>query len=83
MIHPITLLSAGICLWVLYLGARGAQKNQTKSTVAQRLKTVKILIVALLGLMAIRYSMLRAGDKLDRKTHDATLVERVVTFFAK
>ena len=83
MIQLITLLSAGICLWALYVRARGAQKKQTKSTTSQRLKTAKILIAALLGLMAIRYSMLRLGDKLDGKTHDTTLAERVVTFFTK
>jgi hypothetical protein len=83
MIQPITIVSAGICLWVLYLRARSRPQKQTKSSLQQRFKTAKVLIVALLGLMAIVYSMRGLGDKFDGQTHEPTLMERAVAFLTK
>jgi hypothetical protein len=83
MIQPIALAGAGLCLWVLYMRYRSTPKNRLKSTRAQKLKLAKVLIVALLALMAITYSMRRLGDNLDGKVHERTLVERMVTFLTK
>ena len=83
MIQPITLAGAGLCLWVLYVRYRGATKAQRKSTRAQKVKLAKVLIVALLALMAITYSMRRLSDNLDGKVHEPTLAQRVVVFFTK
>jgi len=83
MIQPITLVSGGICLWVLYMRVRNRPQKQTKSSLEQRIKTAKFLIAALLGLMAIVYSMRGLGDQLHGKMHEPTLMERAVAFLTK
>ena len=82
-IQPITILGAVLCLWVLYAKYRSTPKDQRKSTIQQKIKLAKILIGALLALMAITYSMRGLGDSLDGKTHEPTLAERVITYFAR
>jgi hypothetical protein len=83
MIQPITLAGAALCFWVLYQRYRTTPRGQRKSTRQEKLKLAKVLIAGLLALMAITYSMRGLDHRLDGKTRDATLVERVVTFFAK
>jgi len=82
-VQPITLLGAGVCLWVLYQRYRSTSGSQRKSSRQQNIKLAKVLIGALLALMAIVYSMQGLGDKLDGKTHEPTLMERAVTFLNK
>jgi hypothetical protein len=81
--QPITLLGAAICFWVLYSKYRNAPKGQTKSTRRQKIKLAKMLVGALLALMAITYSMRGLGDRLDGKPHEPTIAERVITFLMK
>jgi hypothetical protein len=82
-IQPITLLGAVLCFWVLYAKYRSTPNDQPKSTIRQKIKLAKMLVGALLALMAITYSMRGLGDSLDGKQHEPTLVERVVTYFAR
>ena len=82
-IQPITLLGAVLCFWVLYVKYRSTPKDQQKSSLRQKIKLAKMLIGALLALMAITYSMRGLGDSLDGKQHEPTLAERVITYFAR
>jgi hypothetical protein len=82
-IQPFTILGAVLCLWVLYAKYRNRPKDQPKSTIRQKTKLAKMLIGALLALMAITYSMRGLGDSLDGKPHEPTLGERVITYFAR
>ena len=83
MIQPVTLLSAGVCLWVLVLRYRSTPQNKRKSSLEQKLKTAKILAGALLALLGIMYTMQRMSAKLDGAEHEPTLMERVVLYFSK
>ena len=83
MIQPITLAGTGLFFWILYARYRGTPKGQRKSTREEKVKLAKVLIAALLALMAIVYSMRGLGNRFEGKSHEPTLLERVVGFLTR
>jgi hypothetical protein len=81
--QPITLLSAGLFLAVLWLRFQSRPKNTPPSSRKQKLKLTKVLVAALLAWVAIRYSLQHTIAKIDGTDQDPTTMERIVSFLAK
>jgi uncharacterized membrane-anchored protein len=80
MIQPITLLTAGIFFLVLWLRYQSRPKNAPRRTKRQQLKTVKVLLAALVVWMAVNYSLRHTLGKMDGADQEPSLMERVVSF---
>jgi uncharacterized membrane-anchored protein len=80
MIQPITLLTAGMFFLVLWLRYRNRPKNAPRPTKQQQLKTVKVLLAALVVWMAVSYSLRHTLGKMDGNDQEPSLMERVVSF---
>ena len=83
MIQPITLLCLGLCFLVLYLRYRSQPKNQPRRSVKQKLKTAKVLLVALLAWMTVSFALQHQLAQMDGADHEPSLMERVVHFLSK
>jgi hypothetical protein len=83
MIQPITLVTAGIFFVVLFLRYRSQPKDRPRRTGKQKLKTAKLLLAALLTWMTVSYSLQHTLGKMDGTDSEPSLMERVVSFFAK
>jgi len=83
MIQPITLLTAGVFFAMLYWRYRGQPKDGPRRTRKQQLKTAKVLFAALLGWLAIHYSLQHTIAKMDGAAHDPSMMERLVTLLSK
>ena len=80
MIQPITLLTAGMFFVVLWLRYQSRPKDAPRRGKKQQLKTVKVLLAALVVWMAVNYSLRHTLGKMDGTDQEPSLVERVVTF---
>ena len=83
MIQPITLLSAGLCLGVLYLRYRSQPKDGPRRSTKQKLKTAKVLGAALLAWMAVSYALQHQMEKIDGAAHEPSMMERIVAYLSK
>jgi hypothetical protein len=80
VIQPITLITAGISLGVLYLRYKSQPANARRSTIRQKFKLGKLLISALVALMAIVFAMQRLGHNIDGDNPEPSMMERIVQF---
>jgi len=80
VIQPITLITAGISLGVLYLRYKSQPANTRRSTTKHKLKLGKLLLSALVALMAIVFVMQRLGHNIDGDNPEPSMMERVVPF---
>jgi hypothetical protein len=83
MIQPITLLTAGMFFVVLWLRFRSRPKNAPRRGKQQQLKTVKVLLAALLAWMAVSYSLRHTLGKMDGTDQEPSLMEHIVSFLSK
>jgi hypothetical protein len=83
MMQPVTLVGVVVFLGALVLRYRTRPANARRSTRQQKFKTAKVLLSALLALMAIGYALQRFGQNLDGTAPEPTLVERIVEALAK
>jgi hypothetical protein len=81
--QPITLLSAGLFLAVLWFRFQSRPKDTPRSSRQHKLKLTKVLVAALLAWIAIRYSLQHTLAKIDGDDQEPTTMERVVTFLSK
>lgn len=81
--QPITIVGVVLCFVVLYLRYKSQGARAGRSTGKQRLKTGKMLVSALLVLMAIGYALRRLDSNLDGENPEPSLMERVVAFLSK
>ena len=81
--QPITVLMMGLFFALLYLRYRGRQRNPQRSSRRQQLKTVKILLAALVAWMAVHYSLQHTLAQMDGKDPEPSVLERVVSFWSK
>jgi len=79
----ITLLTAGMFFLVLRLRYQGRPKNAPRRSKQQQLKTVKVLLAALLVWMAVSYSLRHTLGKMDGTDQEPSFMERVVSFLSK
>jgi len=80
VIQPITLITAGIALAVLYLRYKSQPANAQRTTTKQKLKLGKLLISALAALMAVGFAIQRLGHNIDGDNPEPSMMERVVQF---
>ncbi len=83
MIQPITLITAGIFFVVLYLRYKSRPKDGPPRTRKQQLKTAKLLFAAILGWLAIHYSLQHTMAKMDGADQEPSFMERAVAFLSK
>ena len=84
MIQPVTLLGAGLCLGVLYLRYRNQPKDGPRRSTKQKLKTAKVLAMALLAWMALSYTLQHQMERLDGEAaHEPSMMERIVAYLSK
>jgi hypothetical protein len=83
MIQPITVITAGIFFVVLYLRYKSRPKDAPRRTRRQQLKTAKLLFAAILGWLAIHYSLQHTMAKMDGADQEPSLIERAVAFLSK
>jgi len=87
MLQPITLITAGIFLAMLYLRFRSQKLTQPKDaprrTRQQKLKFAKLLFGALAAWMAIHYSLQHTIAKIDGADTEPSMMERLVSFLNK
>lgn len=81
MIQPITLITAGIALGVLYLRYKSQTANARRSTARQKFRLGKLLISALAALMAVGFAIQRLGHNIDGDNPEPSMMERVVQWF--
>lgn len=81
--QPVTILGLGLFFAVLYLRYRGRQRNAACSSRQQQLKTVKILLAALVAWLAVHYSLQHTLAKMDGTDQEPSFVERAVSFWSK
>jgi hypothetical protein len=79
----ITFFCLVLFFAVLYSRYRNRPKNAPPRTRKQQLKTAKVLFAAFIVWMAVRYSLLHSLAKMDGVDQAPSLMERVVSFFAK
>ena len=78
----ITLIGLAVCLGVIFLRAKAAKGRATADT-RTRLKTAKILLVALLAWLVISFKLQHLNHALSGEpVEPPTTWERVVTFLA-
>jgi putative copper export protein len=83
LMQAITILGLCLCLGVLFLRARQAPKQPPRS-LAQRLGTVHVVVVALLAWLAISFHLQHLNRALSGETQaPQSNWERVTEFFSK
>jgi hypothetical protein len=81
--YKAIILSALLWFVLLALRMRLIPPDKQKRTPQQRLKFVKVLLGALLALLAISYNLQRTSYSLDgRKDYQPSWVERIVMALA-
>lgn len=80
--QPITIGGAIVCLGALFLKFR-TQQAARRGPRRQVWKTAKLLISALLVLMAVGFALRRLNANLDGTAPEPSLMEHLVDYFAK
>ena len=82
MMQPITLAGMLLCFGVLFLKFRN-QRAAKRGNPRRGFRTAKILLSALLALMAIGFALGRVNASIDGTAPEPSFMERVVEAFAK
>jgi hypothetical protein len=81
--QPITLLSAGLCLCVLFLRYRSRPKDSPRRSAKQKLKTARVLLAGLATLMALYFTLQHMVGNLDGAVpQEPSLMERIVSYLS-
>jgi hypothetical protein len=83
MMQPVTFVGALVCMGALVLRYRSQRSSGRRSTRRQQFKTAKVLVSALLVLLAINYALRRFEYNLDGAAPAPSLMERLVVFLSK
>jgi hypothetical protein len=83
MIHPITLLGVAASFAVLYFRYRSQPKDRRRSSLRQKYKLGKILLMALLAWLTLIFNLHHMIWKMDGADREPSLMERVVSFLSK
>jgi hypothetical protein len=79
--NPITIAAVLLCLGILFLRFRNqAAKRGTKR---KKFRTAKVLLSALLALMAIGFAVQRLNRSFDGGDPEPSLIERLVAHLSK
>ena len=79
----ITVLGMGLCFAVLYLRYQNQSKNRTRVTKPGNLRTVKILVGAVLAWLTLSFTLRHMIGKIDGADHEPSTIERVVSYFSR
>ncbi|HLJ48475.1 MAG TPA: hypothetical protein VKU01_20815 [Bryobacteraceae bacterium] len=79
----ITVLGVALCFGVLYMRYQNQSRNRAQVTKPGNLRTVKILIGALLAWLTLSFTLRHMIGKLDGADHEPSSLERVVSYFSK
>jgi hypothetical protein len=78
----ITILGLAVCLGMLYLRAKSAKTRPASST-KRRLKTARVLLIALAVWLVVSFNLQHLNRALDgRLAGDPSTWERIVRFLA-
>ncbi|HEX5230466.1 MAG TPA: hypothetical protein VFW44_22295 [Bryobacteraceae bacterium] len=83
MTQKVTLVMAGFFLAYLYMRYQRRPKDGPRRTPQQQLKTVKLLVAALLVWLAVSFSLRHTLAQMDGADYEPSFLERVVKFFSK
>ena len=81
--QPITIVGVVLCFGMLFLRYRMRALSAKRSSTRQRFKTGKLLLSALLVLMAIGFALRRLDRNLDGDNPEPSLMERIVTYLQR
>jgi hypothetical protein len=81
-VQVITILGLALCLGILYLRGKAAKTRPASST-KQRLKTARILLIALAVWLVVSFNLQHLNRALDGQPSDEQSTwERIVRFVA-
>jgi hypothetical protein len=81
--QPITIVGVILVFGMLFLKYKMRPSTVKPSSMRQRFKTGKLLLSALLVLMAIGFALRRLDRNLDGDNPEPSLMERIVVFLQR